>query len=234
MPRTRVPGPVGSGTEPGAALGLEQLGRGVVRDVIAADLVRAALEQRVVEELDQLLRAVVLETLRVALVILVDAVALLAQRDRISVCGGRQRVVGVLAEHDAIGADLERALRDDHVAGERASARLQVRVTGVAGEVDRLLAIGLLGVRRCVRARAPRTTRSAPARRRSRRRRHGCGFDEQGSLRNVVGLQRSADGRLQLERLEDRCRRPSRRPGLFHAAPRSSRADRSRRAIASA
>ena len=100
-----------------AALGLEQLGRRVVRDVVAADLVGAALQDRVVEELELLLRAVVLGALRLAFVVVVGVVALLAERERIAERGGRQRVVGVLLEVDAVRADRERALRDDDVAG---------------------------------------------------------------------------------------------------------------------
>src|SRR4051812_30416491 len=63
----------------GAAFGLEELGRGVVGDVIAADLVATATQERPVIELQQVLGAVVLAALREALVVLVHPVALLAK-----------------------------------------------------------------------------------------------------------------------------------------------------------
>ena len=63
-----------------APLGLEQLGRGVVRDVVAADLVGAALQDCVVEELELFLGAVVLRALRPAFVVALGVVALLAER----------------------------------------------------------------------------------------------------------------------------------------------------------
>ena len=69
--------PLGSGGGARASLRLEDLGPGVVRDVVAADLVLAAPQQRAIEELDELLRAVVLDALRIAFVVFVHAVALL-------------------------------------------------------------------------------------------------------------------------------------------------------------
>ena len=103
-PRTRSVRPASPGQRhgAGAALRLEELGGGVVRDVVAADLVVAALQDRVVEELQLLLGAVVLGALRPALVVAVGVVALLPERERIAERGRRQRVVGVLLEVDAV------------------------------------------------------------------------------------------------------------------------------------
>src|SRR6185312_383911 len=60
--------------------GLERLGRRVVGNVIAANLVAAFFQQRVVEKLDETLLSVVDDALREPLVIFIDAVAFLAER----------------------------------------------------------------------------------------------------------------------------------------------------------
>ncbi len=148
----------------------------------------------------QLLRAVVLDPLRVAFVILVDAVALLPDGDGIAEGGGRKRIVGVLLEHDAVRADRQRALGDDHVSREGAAARLQVGVAGVAGEGDRLVAVGL-----APRGRGGRRDRGAQGRTPLPRRASGA---QRGkavsawriSLRQQVGLERSAHGGFELDR----------------------------------
>jgi hypothetical protein len=132
----------------GAAFGPEDFRRGVVGDVVAADLVLTALQECAIEELDQVLRAIVLDALCVSFVVLVAAVALLPDLDRVAVGGRRQRIVGVLLEHDAIRANRQRALRDDDVARESAAAGLQIGVARISRERDRLVAVALRRRRR--------------------------------------------------------------------------------------
>src|SRR6478609_3589437 len=115
-----------------ATFGLERLGRRVVGNVIAANLVAAFFEQRVVEQLDEPLLSIVDDALRESLVILVDTVAFFAECHRIAIGGRGQRVVRVLVECDPIGVNRERALSD-----------VDVAAAGVALEVDRFVAVGL-------------------------------------------------------------------------------------------
>src|SRR5262249_52105937 len=124
-------------TRVGTPLGFEELGLRVVRDVIAADLVRALAEQRAVEQLEEALLSVVLRALRHALVILVGAVALLAECERIAVRGRRHGVVGVLTQNHLVGMDGERTLRDDHAADERANLGLVIHIASVGLIMDR-------------------------------------------------------------------------------------------------
>ena len=79
MPRTRVARTVGAPGASGRPSALKMPRAAVVRDVVAADLVAALLQQRAVEELEQLLAAVVHGALREAFVVLVDVVLLLAE-----------------------------------------------------------------------------------------------------------------------------------------------------------
>ena len=123
MPRTRARTRRVRACRP--AFGLEDFGLAVVGDVVAADLVLAALQERAIEELDQLLRAVVLDASARSLRSIRRRRRASAGWRRVAVGGGRQRVVGVLLEHDAVGADRQRALRDDHVPVQRAAARLR-------------------------------------------------------------------------------------------------------------
>src|SRR5262249_38493275 len=135
------------GSRVGPPLSLEDLGCGVVRNVVAADLVVVFLEQRPIEQLEQPLLPVVHRALREAFVVLVDAVALLAKTDRVAVRRRRQGIVRVLMEHDAIGTDLHRSLRDDDVAGELAVLAAQVGAAGVALIENRLVAVGFFRLR---------------------------------------------------------------------------------------
>src|SRR6185369_4602041 len=98
--------------------GGEILGRGAVRNVVAANFVARLLQQRVVEEFDEALLAVVHDALRVTLVIVIGAIALFAKADRVAIGRRGQRIVGILLERHAVGLDRHGALRDDHVADQ--------------------------------------------------------------------------------------------------------------------
>src|SRR5215475_13099426 len=91
----------------GPAFGLEELRLGVIRDVVAADLVGTLAQQRAIEELQETLLPVVFRLLGDTLVVLVGVVAFLAEGERIAERSRRQRVVGILAQDDLIGVNRE-------------------------------------------------------------------------------------------------------------------------------
>ena len=136
---------------------LDGVGGGVVGDQRRVGLVGddRALEHAQVRGADEAHAvggAVVLDARGVAFAVLVLAVALLAERGRMfgRAEGEAQALaVRVLAHLDAVGVDLQRALRDDHVADEDGAVLLQVddvRVAAGAGDAHRLGAVGALGL----------------------------------------------------------------------------------------
>src|SRR6266511_3919978 len=137
------------GTGIRTAFRLEELGLGVVRNIVAAYFVGALAQQRPIEQLEETFLAIVFGALRYAFVVLVDVVPFLAERDRVAVRGCRYRVVGVLVKDDLVGMDRQRALSQDHVPQQRPDLGLIVHIAGVGLIVDRLVAIRLF--RPCIR-----------------------------------------------------------------------------------
>src|SRR5215471_13219170 len=127
----------------GPAFCLEELRLGVVRDVVAADLVSTLAQQRAIEELQEPLLSIVLRLLGDTFIVLVGVVAFLTEGERIAERRRRQRVVGILAQDDLVGVNGERSLRDDHVTEQRANLGLIVHVSRIGLIVDRFVAICL-------------------------------------------------------------------------------------------
>src|SRR5512134_3729414 len=131
-----------------AAGDLEELGLGVIGDVIAADLVLAALQLRPVEHLHRFGATVVLDALGPSLDVLVEAVPLLPEVGGAAPGGAVLEALLVLADLHALAADLERALRQHDVSLEQGDLPAVVDGDLVGLQVHRLVAIGFFGSRR--------------------------------------------------------------------------------------
>src|SRR5450759_4509545 len=105
----------------GAAGHGEVLGAGIVGDIVAAHFVRGfALEPCMIEELHLVELAVVFDTVRLALDVLVGAVALLAKGGRVAAGAAVLVALLVLAYRNLVGAYGERPLRHHHFTFEHA------------------------------------------------------------------------------------------------------------------
>src|SRR5690606_29117266 len=124
------------------------LGDGVVLDVVAGDLVAAAGDLGAVEELGLLAAAVVLDALGFALDVFGGAIATLAEGGQAFAGRGGDAVLeaGCVLGHDQlVAANRQRALGEDDAALEDVHLVAVVDGEAVGLDVDRLVAVGLLG-----------------------------------------------------------------------------------------
>ena len=97
-----------------AGIGREELGLGVIGDIVAAHVIAAvAAQPSACEELHLVGLAVVFNTLSLAVDILIEALALLAKGGQIACGHAILKALGVLLYGNAVGADDQSALCQD-------------------------------------------------------------------------------------------------------------------------